>query len=238
MSKFIKILFFFCTVMTVQSVSAANIFCGPRNVQTQDGTWVAVSGSEGCKSSDGNGVYNGRRKTGIVFGAIIGGGIASALGGDPSAIVSGVLGGAQTGTYIGSTFDADAQVRDTHLHNAQSCGDGTHYNTISQKCEAGGSASQQTAFAPQATNRQAEGEAICRQRGHSGYSAEKDQCFDGQSTQSSATEENVETFAAASAPADANAACASIAQDKVCVAPTRWQPVLRQNSSQWGCGCN
>jgi uncharacterized protein YcfJ len=83
----------------------------------------------------GDGVYNGRRKTGIVIGAIIGGGLAHALGGDAGQVVTGVLGGAQTGTYIGSTFDQDAQLRDQIDLNRSRCGAGTYYNTVSHQCE-------------------------------------------------------------------------------------------------------
>lgn len=137
------------------------------------------------KREEGDGVYNGRRKVGIVVGALLGGGLAHALGGDPAAIVGGVLGGAQTGTYVGSTFDADAKVRDVVKYSRELCRSAGHgYNSAAGVCvadEQGDTQPEAQALAPETTQQQpmtvAEALQKCLNDGHSGYDPEQDQCY-------------------------------------------------------------
>lgn len=134
MNKFfskIALLFLFAFAAQV-----ANAGC-PAKWGERNGVRVRVANSE-CVATlgrTGDGDYNGRRGFGMVVGGLLGGGIAHALGGDPSAIVGGLFGGAQAGTYIGSTYDEDAKVRDITDINRTRCGTGTYYNTVTKTCE-------------------------------------------------------------------------------------------------------
>lgn len=137
MNKLFVFFGFFCVfAASVAEASCSSVW---ETRQGYDGrvTRVRVANTECAKTlgRTGNGVYNGRRKGGMIIGALLGGGIAHALGGDAGNVVAGVLGGAQTGTYIGSTFDQDAQVRDQIELNRSRCGAGTYYNTVSHQCE-------------------------------------------------------------------------------------------------------
>lgn len=137
-----KLFFFVVGILILCATVAAEAGC-PKKYDIRQGAdgrdyRVQVANPE-CAATigrTGDGVYNGRRKAGIVIGAIIGGGLAHALGGDAGQVVTGVLGGAQTGTYVGSTFDGDAQLRDQIDLNRSRCGAGTYYNTVSHQCEA------------------------------------------------------------------------------------------------------
>lgn len=166
LSKIAILFFFFTVAFAMVPVQAATIICGPQNIQNAAGHWVRVPGSGGCKSRDGTGTYNGRRTTGLILGAVLGGGIAHALGGSPGEIVGGLASGAQTGTYVGSTYDQDRRERDLHVSNAKLCASGgLGYNTNSGTCVAvGGQATTAQVGGSSQEDRQAQGEAICRER--------------------------------------------------------------------------
>jgi len=108
--------------------------------QGDDGRYYRVQvANPNCAATigrTGDGVYNGRRKTGIGLGCLLGAGIAVAFGGKGGEVAGACIGGAQAGTYIGSTFDQDAQLRDQIDLNRSRCGAGTYYNTVSHQCEA------------------------------------------------------------------------------------------------------
>jgi uncharacterized protein YcfJ len=179
--KLFSIFVFVIFSIVTQVTMAANPFCGPRyEVKTDplsgERVSVQVPGSCANTQGQGDGVYNGRKTGGAIIGALLGGGLAHALGGDPSAIVSGVLGGAQTGTYVGSTYDQDKQQKDRVVYARSLCASsGTVYNNLTDRCEG------EAASSVPATNRQpttvAEAEEFCKAQGHTGYNSTTDQCY-------------------------------------------------------------